>query len=151
MPQRVNGIEEYRYFFTDSDLAAMEWIKANTPEDAVFAINATLWLVNSPHGTDGGYWIPYFTGRKTTVSTMLFSLGLPTDVERIRQQAGLVATLGEESPQLQALCSMGVEYLYNGEKGNFTGIGFNQENILKDTHAKLLYQNEDVFIIKLCE
>jgi hypothetical protein len=71
---RVADIEPYRFFVTDEDVAAMDWIRENTPEDAVFAVNTYFWLPRAPHGTDAGYWIPYFTGRKTTAGVMLLSL-----------------------------------------------------------------------------
>ena len=72
---RAADAEPYRYFVTDADVNAMAWINANTPSDSLFAVNTHLWLPRTPIGTDGGYWIPYFTGRTTTTSNMLFDLG----------------------------------------------------------------------------
>jgi len=52
---RVADIVSYRYWITRADLEAMEWIKANTPSDAVFAINTYFWLPNAVCGADAGY------------------------------------------------------------------------------------------------
>ena len=71
---RVGDIEPYRYFVTASDVKAMSWISNNVPADARFAVNTDFWLPDMPHGTDGGYWIPYFTGRDITAAVMLLSL-----------------------------------------------------------------------------
>ena len=56
---RVTGLEEFRFFVTPADVAAMDWINQNLPQDAAFAVNTYNWL-GTPHGTDAGYWIPYF-------------------------------------------------------------------------------------------
>ncbi|MEZ4834263.1 MAG: hypothetical protein R2873_20145 [Caldilineaceae bacterium] len=73
-PARASTIEAYRWFVTPADVAAMSWIQSHTEDDALFAVNTYFWTPRAPHGTDAGYWIPYFTGRPTTASVMLLSL-----------------------------------------------------------------------------
>jgi hypothetical protein len=150
IPQRINGIEPYRFFMTDADIPAMEWIKSNIPETAVFAINTYMWLGESPHGTDGGYWIPYFTGRKTNASTMLFSLGSEEEVSRVIVQSRYVLTLEGEEPKIDALCSLGINYLYHGQKGNFSSDGFNFDLLIGLPQTEIVYQANGVLIMKLC-
>lgn len=41
---RVTAIEGFRFFMTPQDEEAMNWIKENTPKDAIFAIDTYLWL-----------------------------------------------------------------------------------------------------------
>jgi hypothetical protein len=49
----------------------MKHVYKNVPEDAVFAMNSEMWPPGYSIGTDGGYWIPFLTGQKTTSRTML--------------------------------------------------------------------------------
>jgi hypothetical protein len=51
--------------FSDADQNAMEWISQNTPRDAKFLINSAEWFPASFSPADGGWWIPYTTGRRT--------------------------------------------------------------------------------------
>ena len=54
------------------DRAALEWIAENTPEEAVFLINATPWQGGAYRGVDGGWWITPLTGRKTSLPPVLY-------------------------------------------------------------------------------
>ncbi|MEZ4714387.1 MAG: hypothetical protein R3A44_44815 [Caldilineaceae bacterium] len=50
---------------TAADVAAIEWLAANTPADATFLIDAAPWQ-GFWRGVDGGWWITPLTGRRTT-------------------------------------------------------------------------------------
>jgi len=150
LPVRISGIESYRFFFTDDDLRAMTWIRENTPSDSVFAINTYLWLGNSPHGTDGGYWIPYFTGRKTTTGTMLYSLGPKEYVQKVISVSKVVNEISSDPLQVRKLCSLGVDYLYIGQKGNFSGEGFNPLQIKDALGVDPVYSYKNVYIFEVC-
>jgi len=145
---RVEGIEDYRQFMTDADRKAMEWIKINTPQDAIFAINTHFWLPNSPHGSDAGYWIPYFAERKITSDTMIASLG--PNYEIVLTQSKEVFSLYEENPSVDELCALGVDYLYDGFKDPFDGKKFVLEKIINFPNVELLYDLEKVEIFKIC-
>jgi hypothetical protein len=146
--QRITEIEPYRYFLTNEDLTAMNWINQNTPADALFAINTYNWLGSNPHGTDGGFWIPYFTGRKTTTGTMMNGLGSQEYRNQITDYAKLVDQLGKQSVLASDLCNKGINYVYLGEKrGNFTGAGILAENIVNGVKV---YDQQGVQIYKVC-
>lgn len=148
---RVSGVEEYRYFVTPADLKAMDWIRVNTPDDAIFAINTYNWLGTNPHGTDGGYWIPYFTGRKTNTGDMLATLGPKSYVQLVQSRTKAVENLKHNYQSIDSLCSGGIQYIYNGVKGgNFTGPGFDQERLLSIPDTRLIYQENGVSIYKIC-
>ncbi len=70
-----------------ADLEAMNWLQENTPPDAVFLINTTVWMGTTYRGVDGGYWIPALTGRKTTLPPALYTLGPGATVEQINDWA----------------------------------------------------------------
>ncbi len=146
---RVTEIEHYRYFVTLEDEKAMKWIKENSPEDALFAVNTYFWLPKAPHGTDAGYWIPYFTGRQTTASVMLFSLGAKTYMSKIVELSQAVENLEIENRYLDRLREMGVDYIYIGKNGDFSGSGLNAQRLSEKNEAELVYQNDGIFIFRL--
>jgi hypothetical protein len=138
-----------RYFMTPADEEAMAWIQAETPPDALFAINTHLWLSDSPHGTDGGFWIPYFTNRKTTTGSMLNGLGPPEYFTRIQALSRQVKAYETQQLPARLLCDSGIHYVYLGQKrGNFIGPGLLPENIIG---AKTVYQRDGVQILSVCE
>lgn len=146
---RVNGIQDYRFFMTDSDRRAMEWIKENTPEDALFAINTHFWLPNAAHGSDGGYWIPYFTGRQTTTGTMIANLGPGYNVVLERSKAAL--ELYDEDPSLDDLCALGIDYFYDGAKDPFDGKSINTNALENSPNVELSFAYDGVTIFKICD
>lgn len=147
--QRANDIEPFRFFVTGADLEAMNWIRANTEEDALFAINTFMWLGNSPHGTDGGYWIPYFTDRKTTTGTMMYTLGSADYVKMIRNLSTLTFEATTDPGAVAKLARNGVDYIYIGPMGSFTGQGLNPDSIAASSAAQLVYSKNGVDIFKV--
>jgi hypothetical protein len=147
---RVTGLEAFRFFVTPADEAAMSWINQNLPQDAGFVVNTFIWLGSSPQGTDAGYWIPYFTGRKTTTASMLHTLGSADDTARI-QYLGELAEQLEKDPQTAIiLCREGFHYAYLGARGSFDGRSLSADVILQAPDAEVLYDSEGVQVIRLC-
>jgi hypothetical protein len=149
---RSGSIDDFRYFLSPADIEAMSWIEANTPKDAVFAINTYMWLGNAPHGTDGGYWIPFFTGRRTTTGTMIANQGPENFNNQIinwsRAEEDVAVNSNDHS--VYELCQQGVNYIYIGVKGDFSAPGLDEKAIQKIPSVKILYQNGGVFIFRLC-
>ena len=146
---RVREIEPYRYFVTPEDVTAMAWIKENTPPDALFAVNTYFWLPRAPHGTDAGYWIPYFTGRQTTAGAMLLNLAGSDYRSRIIEMSRLVEQLEVDNASLAELQAMGVDYVYIGRRGDFSGPGLSAAQLTQSEHMKLLYQEGKVYILQI--
>lgn len=146
---RVNGIEDYRYFLAPADVQAMDWIKANTSQNALFAINTYFWFPNSPHGSDGGYWIPYFTGRRTTAGTMLFNLTQSAYTQEIIRQSTAVKDLKEQYSSIEGLCKEGINFIYLGAKGDFSGNGLDANRLLSVPGITSLYQHSGVGIFQV--
>ncbi len=146
---RTTGIEPWRYFMTDFDRQAMDWINHNTPAGSIFAINTFLWLGNYPHGTDGGYWIPYFTGRKTNTETMLLPITQPGQMKLIEGRSQSIVNYIYGNGDLKSLCDNNLDYIYTG-KGNPLSKPFDTQALLANPLAKLVYQNPGVKIFQLC-
>jgi len=146
---RVTEIEPFRYFVTPADVAAMNWIRDNTEPNATFAVNTYVWLPTSPHGTDAGYWIPYFAQRHTTAGAMLMSLADPEYRERIIRMSSAEECLVTDNSALQDLYSMGVHYVYIGVRGDFSGPGLNAAQIAQSKQAALVYQRAGVTIFRI--
>jgi hypothetical protein len=149
-PARATTIEAYRYFVTPADVAAMDWINIYTEPDALFAVNTHFWLPGAPHGTDAGYWIPYFTGRSTTASVMIFSsLGGKDHQERVLSASELIERLKTDSEVLKELVHAGVDYLYIGRLGDFSSPGLDAEALRKSSSAEEIYVVDGVSIFRL--
>jgi hypothetical protein len=146
---RATEIEPYRHFITPADIAAMDWIRENTPPDALFAVNTFFWLPTAPHGTDAGYWIPYFTGRQTTAGVMVLSLGTKEYVLDVVEVSRLVEQLEVDDTSLAELQALGVDYVYVGQKGDFSGPGLNAARLGQAEDLTLVYENSGVSVLQL--
>lgn len=146
---RVIEVEPYRYFITPADVEAMGWINANTPSEARFAINTYFWLPQSPHGTDAGYWIPYFTERKTTAGCMLNPLASDEYQSEIKAMSQAVEDLEEPDQGTRTLDLFDIDYVYIGARGDFAGVGLDAQRLVDSGGFKLVYQNSSVAILEV--
>lgn len=146
---RATTLEAYRHFITPTDIAAMEWINANIPQDATFAINTYFWLPNFAHGTDAGYWIPYFTGRHIVTSAMLSDGLSPEYRDRVVTMSTASEALETDLSALDDLYNLGVAYIYIGAQGDFSGTGLQRDFLSQSERVELLYENGDTAIFRI--
>ena len=147
---RINTVEPFRFFVQPGDLTAMRWINEHTPPDATFAINTYFWLANAPHGTDGGYWIPYFTGRHTTTSAMPLNAADFDYQEQIFNESHAVEALKTDPSALDTLYDMGIEYIYLGVLGgNFDPPGLDLAQLRQSPRVEVLYAQDGVAILRI--
>jgi hypothetical protein len=99
--------------FYESDRTAMDWISQNTPPDAKFWINSSPWQLGIIAGTDGGYWIPALTGRKTTLPSPLYALGSVDYFASVNSGAQSIGPLSN-SARLDYLRTNRIDYIYVG-------------------------------------
>jgi hypothetical protein len=120
----ISGIVNPRnVFFSLPDQEAIAWIKGNTPAGSVFFVNSYPWDgVHKP--TDGGYWVPYFTGR-----TVVF----PNSQEDYDKLDGLFSQAN-------------VDYVYLG-----SGFGELTPMEMAGIPASLVYAQGGIFVYKLQE
>lgn len=147
---RLNDYWPEQEYMTDADLKAMEWIRQNTPTDAVFGANTSFLSANSPFGTDAGYWIPYYANRETTTLTLISSLTDKKDswdVQRARQ----IVNVYQSADAMDGLCDFDVTYLYQGAKPAVVSPSFNMADLLSTPGTSLIYNQDGVQILRICE
>jgi hypothetical protein len=95
------------------DRSALDWIAGNTPEEAVFLINATPWQGGAYRGVDGGWWIPPLTGRQTSLPPALYLDGELEYVLAILDRARRMAAIEGCGPDLAELIEeTGATHIY---------------------------------------
>lgn len=100
-------------FVTTSDVAALEWVKANTPPDARFYINSVLWQGQAYRGVDGGYWLLPYAGRHSMIPPIWYMLGDPQETGPLNDWARRSVGLNGCQPELwQMLRALNLTHLY---------------------------------------
>jgi hypothetical protein len=132
---------------TAEDLSAMNWIKENTPLDAVFLINTRYWQLGTYVGTDGGYWIPQLTGRRTLLPALSYTYGAPDYVRHITDMARVVSELKDaDGPELQDILEQeGVTHVYVGARGGPLA----PQMLLGNSHYRPVYSTGAVWIFEI--
>ena len=133
------------FFVTKSDLAAMDWIRANIPKDSRFAINTHFWLSYAAIGTDAGYWIPFLTGRETTLPPMLYSEGSYSYVDEVNALAKATTALSESDDTLSTLRENGVTHVYIGQRGG----GLKSQRLLASPNYEAIYHQDGVWVFEI--
>lgn len=146
---RSKQVELHRHFLGNGDIVAMKWIEQNIPQEATFGINSAYWMKPySFHGDEGGYWLPYFTGRKTNVGTMISSFD--PNFDRLIIQTKAVMDFYENPESTAPLCESGIDFLYDGQNPPYTGQSFEKDVLLKLENTQLIYDVDGVQIYDIC-
>ena len=104
-------------FIRAPDLDAMTWIEDNTRENALFYISTRFWTPHVAHGLDGGYWIPYFTGRPTTMPPQTYASDAePTYMNNVNARAHALTNASSLESLHDLLITYGVDYIYIGKR-----------------------------------
>ncbi len=61
--EMISIVNPATILFTNADQTAMNWIEKHTPAHSKFLIDSAAWFGPGYSPTDGGWWIPYLTGR----------------------------------------------------------------------------------------
>ena len=146
---RINDFLPRRAFMTAADEAAMDWIKSNTDQEAVFGVNTNFVNPVMPYGTDAGYWLPIYAERRTTTLTLIASLSddYQFDLERSK-------TIREfyKTDDISLLCNYGIDYLYSGAKDPLGSADLAKSPILYEhANSRLVYEQDNVQIFKICD
>lgn len=148
---------------TVPDVAALNWVRANVPPDALFAVNGfTVSGRTSVVGSDGGWWLPLLGGR---AALMPPQYALNSEVEAQPGYRGrvvaLIDALGAEPPPapagVDALCRAGVTHVYVGARRGGAGVPESGESVTSlDPEAlaaspafSMLYHRDLVWVFAL--
>jgi len=113
----ARGIEPWRYLVSDADVQAMQWVREQTPEDALFAIGTDFWQEAAATGNDAGFWLPYIARRGTTIPPMIY-INEADPAQVAATNVALHALNASESSQAlaAALQATGADYVYLGNR-----------------------------------
>ena len=145
-------LEPWRFFVTADDLQAAAWIREHIPADALFAVQA--YHETGPlivHGVDAGLWLPYLTGRRTTMPPMPYNGELsPSAADAINRRAYDTLALPADHAALARLRAQGVTHVYVVEPriAFFPGL-WQPRDFAADPAYRLLYHQGTVWIFAL--
>jgi hypothetical protein len=132
---------------TRDDMAALNWIRDHTPDDARFFINTTYWLSGIYRGVDGGGWILPYTGRWALVPTVLFSSASNTNFIQFYTH------LGKDAHNINAcddlLWSLVNQYHLSHLYIRIDAPNLQPEDLINCDQVDLVYQNKSVFIFEV--
>ncbi len=131
---------------TRADLDALEWVQANTPQNARFYINPTLWLGTVYRGVDGGYWLMPFTGRFSLVPPVFYSYQPPDVTRQFQDWIGTASTLTGCGPEFWTIAGQAnLTHVYVRQ-----GKGSLQPAALDECpRLRLVYREEGVSIYEI--
>lgn len=142
----TNIVNPVTVLATADDIDALAWIRKATPASAVFLVNERLWQAKTYVGTDGGYWIPNLTGRRTTMPIVFYSQGSPDYITQVNDLAQKIAASPDPNNLdfLAMLSARAVTYVYFGSKGGPLSI----EAFERSPHFHVVYSNATVIILE---
>jgi hypothetical protein len=131
---------------THADVAALEWVRENTPAEARFFINSARWIGEVYRGVDGGYWLAPYTGRASLVPPALYSLAGREVIDQVEGWAERSAKLEGCGADFWALArEAGLTHVYLRE-----GVGALQPVELAGCpRLRKVYEQEGVVIYEI--
>jgi hypothetical protein len=96
-----------------ADVSALEWVNNQTPPDARFFINSTIWQGQVYRGVDGGSWLLPYTGRFSLVPPISYVWGTADSARQVNDWAKRSAKLKGCSPDFWNLVrEAGLTHIY---------------------------------------
>lgn len=110
-------VEPDNGFVREGDLAAMQWIQAEIPPDALFYIATSFWTPTVAHGLDGGYYLPLLAGRQTIMPPQNYASDGTMEYRNLVNQRLRDLASAPDTPALaQTLRDYGITHIYIGER-----------------------------------
>ncbi len=109
--------------YTPADDRAAAWIRQETEPDAQIFVNSFSAYSNTLYaGSDGGWWLPFMTGRQTNLPPITYGSEAAEDPEYrylVNQfNAEIQAAPIDAAVTAERLKAAGYDYLYNGPAAN---------------------------------
>lgn len=126
--QQVRVVDFFYRMVWPSDRIAFQWIDENTPVESRFLVNGfSVFSGTMVVGSDGGWWLTFFTKRASTVPPALYNtekLSEPGLKLRVADLEKDVRASNGDPALLQAvLCRDGITHIYLGERRGTVGFG----------------------------
>ncbi len=146
-------------FVTFADLRAMNWIKENIPQEAVFLVETKKFRQNTIFGGDAGWYLPYFTQRANTMPPQ-YALGLelPNKSGYSQDLINFIFNLNDitlsDQSSIPLLCDQKVSYVYIGQvlRGGTpadTPSYYDASELFKNPAFDLIYHKDRVYIFRM--
>jgi hypothetical protein len=101
-----------------ADLAALAWVRENTPPDARFLIDGYRWQPQIWAGTDAGYWLPVLAQRATNLPPPFYATGPSSVVVPVDALAEeLDRSAGDPAAVARVAARAGAHYVFVGARG----------------------------------
>jgi hypothetical protein len=159
--KRINEVNLSAYeLVTRPDLRAMEWIKDNTAESDDFLVNSFFAYSDTlVVGSDGGWWIPMLTGRKTTLPPLTYGIeegGKVTDINSTNDLYREIQNKGITDPDVISMLKQhGINYIYSGQRqGSVNNPGpkiIDPQVLAGNPNFKVKYNQDRVWIFELLQ
>jgi hypothetical protein len=147
VPSTIRLIEPENGFVRQADLEAMEWIRNNVPEDALFFIQLQFWTPIVAHGLDAGYWIPYLAGRETILPPQNYpSDGSTEMVSLVNQRAEALSEAADPESLWDVMRYYSITHVYIGKRHTDLQPGF---FLARPDRFKSIYSRDDVWIFEM--
>jgi hypothetical protein len=138
---------------TPADSLAMEWIRHETPADAKFLVNSFPAFTSLYAGSDGGWWLPFLTGRQSNLPPITYGTEAgeqPDFVPAIRQLNARIQQHPVASAATASLLHrLGFDYLYDGPAANPPPEYINPAALARSPFYSVIYQQQGVTIWKI--
>jgi hypothetical protein len=139
---------------TPADAAAMEWIRHSTSDDARFYVNSFTAYGDTVYaGSDGGWWLPFLSGRTSNLPNILYGIEagtLPNLHQHVFRENEGIQAYPINSPQAaEALLSAGYTYLYDGPSANPPNEYITVAQLADSPYFEQVYSRDGVTIWRL--
>ncbi len=146
--QQITILNPITILAQPQDLAAIQWVDENLPEDAVIAVNSWKWLGETWAAADGGAWLLPLTGRQTSTppADYIYNRELALSVREFNETATAVSDWSQPE-QADWLQQQDITHIFIGAKGGF----FDPAVLLKNPQIELIYQQNGTFVFELTD
>ena len=143
---------------TRPDLRAMKWIQENTTLGETFLVNSFFAYSNSlVVGSDGGWWLPVLTGRKSTLPPITYGIEEGANGSSYKDTNDFyreIQNKGVTHPDvIKMLKERGIKYIYLGQRQgsvNYAGPKLlDPQILLRDPNFEVKYNQDRVWIFEL--
>lgn len=141
---------------TRPDTRAALWIEQQLPLDSKFLVNSFFaYGGSSVVGSDGGWWLPLITSRKSTQPPLTYvsEMGFREDyINYTNDLIALIESVGINHPDvLEELSARGITHIYIGQQqGSVNGAPLlDFQDLLKDQNFNLIYNQDRVYIFEV--